>query len=58
MKRVLMIEDSPVVLKYVLDVFYPRWAPFAVDYQVTTTTSRGEAKRLVGGDYQGRQLVS
>jgi CheY-like chemotaxis protein len=50
-KRVLIIEDSPVVLKSMLDVFYPRWSPFSVDFHVTMTTSGGEAKRLVGGDY-------
>jgi CheY-like chemotaxis protein len=51
MKRVLIIEDSPVVLKYLLDVFYPRWSPFSVDLRVTMATSGGEAKRLVGGEY-------
>ncbi len=48
MKRVLMIEDSAVVLKALLDVFYPRWSPFSVDYRVTI--SGGEAKRLGGGN--------
>jgi CheY-like chemotaxis protein len=52
MKRVLIIEDSPMVLKYMLDVLYPRWSPFSVDFQVTMTTSGGEAKRLVGGGYE------
>jgi CheY-like chemotaxis protein len=51
MKRVLIIEDSPTVLKFMLDVFYPRWSPFSVDIHVTITTSGGEAKRLVGGEY-------
>jgi CheY-like chemotaxis protein len=51
MKWVLIIEDSPVVLKYLLDVFYPRWSPFSVDYHVTMTTSGKEAKRLVSGEY-------
>ena len=51
MKRVLIIEDSPVVLKHMLDIFYPRWSPFSVDFHVTMTTSGGEAKRLVGGEY-------
>jgi CheY-like chemotaxis protein len=51
MKRVLIIEDSPLVLKFMLDVFYPRWSPFSVDFHVTMTTSGGEAKRLVGGEY-------
>jgi hypothetical protein len=49
MKRVLIIEDSPMVLKYLLDVLYPRWSPFSVDFHVTMTTSGGEAKRLVSG---------
>jgi CheY-like chemotaxis protein len=52
MKRVLIIEDSPVVLKSMLDIFYPRWSPFSVDFQVTITTSGGEAKRLLGGNYE------
>jgi hypothetical protein len=30
MKRVLMIEDSALVLKALLDVFYPRWSPFSL----------------------------
>ena len=51
MKRVLMIEDSPVVLKSLLDVFYARWSPCSVDDQGTMATSGGEAKRLAGGDY-------
>jgi len=51
MKRVLIIEDSPLVLKLMLDIFYPRWSPFSVDFQVTMTTSGGEAKRLIGGEY-------
>ena len=51
MKRVLIIEDSPVVLKLMLDIFYPRWSPFLVDFHVTMTTSGGEAKRLMGGEY-------
>ena len=50
-KRVLIIEDSPVVLKLMLDIFYPRWSPFSVDFHVTLTTSGGEAKRLMGGEY-------
>jgi CheY-like chemotaxis protein len=51
MRRVLIIEDSPMVLKSMLDVFYTRWSPFSVDFQVTMTTSGGEAKRLIGGEY-------
>ena len=51
MKRVLIIEDSPMVLKFMLDIFYPRWSPFSVDFHLTMTTSGGEAKRLVGGEY-------
>jgi len=51
MKRVLIIEDSPLVLKFMLDVFYPHWSPFSVDFHVTMTTSGGEAKRLIGGEY-------
>jgi CheY-like chemotaxis protein len=51
MKRVLIIEDSPMVLKSLLDLFYPRWSPFSVDFHVTMTTTGGEAKRLVDGNY-------
>jgi hypothetical protein len=51
MRRGLMIEESPAVLKTLLDIFYSRWAPFPLDDQVTMTTSGGEAKRLAGGDY-------
>jgi CheY-like chemotaxis protein len=51
MKRILIIEDSPTVLKSLLDLLYPSWAPFSVDYQVTMTTSGGEAKRLISGPY-------
>jgi CheY-like chemotaxis protein len=51
MRRVLIIEDSPMVLKLMLDVLYTRWSPFSVDFHVTMTTSGGEAKRLVGGEY-------
>jgi CheY-like chemotaxis protein len=50
-RRVLIIEDSPVVLKYLLDVFYPQWSPFSVDFHVTMTTSGGEAKRMISGEY-------
>jgi CheY-like chemotaxis protein len=51
MRRVLIVEDSPMVLKLMLDVLYTRWSPFSVDFHVTMTTSGGEAKRLVGGEY-------